>query len=78
MDAKNGHHAGSVSRTPTDALTGKPGNLLRPSSATGVGGGDHPQDWKDSHVGTESAAAPSAPRYGDMQGVGRREMCERD
>ena len=31
--------------------------------ATGVGGADHPEDWKYSRVGTESAAAPSAPQY---------------
>jgi hypothetical protein len=29
---------------------------------TGVGGADHPEDWKYSRVGTESAAAPSAPQ----------------
>ena len=31
--------------------------------AAGVGGADHPEDWKYSRVGTESAAAPSAPQY---------------
>ena len=31
-------------------------------SATGVGGAVHPEDWKYSRVGTESAAAPSAPQ----------------
>ena len=25
-------------------------------------GADHPEDWKYSRVGTESAAAPSAPQ----------------
>jgi len=44
----------------------------------GVGGVDHPQDWRYSHVGTESAAAPSAPQYGDKQCVGRRETGERE
>jgi hypothetical protein len=29
---------------------------------TGVGGADHPEDWKYSLVGTESAATPSAPQ----------------
>ena len=29
--------------------------------ATGVRGADHPEDWKYSRVGTESAVAPSAP-----------------
>ena len=31
--------------------------------AAGVGGADHPEDWTYSRVGTESAAAPSAPPY---------------
>jgi hypothetical protein len=29
---------------------------------TGVGGAVHPEDWKYSRVGTERAAAPSAPQ----------------
>jgi hypothetical protein len=32
-------------------------------AAVGVGGPDHPDDWKYSRVGTERAAAPSAPQY---------------
>ena len=32
------------------------------AAATGVEGADHPEDWKYSRVGTDSAAAPSAPQ----------------
>ena len=31
--------------------------------AMGVGGADHPENWKYSLAGSESAAAPSAPQY---------------
>jgi hypothetical protein len=40
----------------------------------GVGGPDHPEDWKYlgkySHVGTERAAAPSVPQYATRSACG--------
>jgi hypothetical protein len=36
----------------------------------GVGGPDHPEDWKYSRVGTERAAAPSVPQYATRSACG--------
>lgn len=35
-----------------------------------VGGPVHPEDWKYSRVGRESAAAPSAPQYATSSACG--------
>jgi len=37
-------------------------DVVPPPPPTGVGGPVQPEDWKYSHVGMESAAAPSGPQ----------------